>query len=473
MSGFEMTPMPDGTLNQATEDDYDGLMRGRGNGSPSEADTSSERNRAMTSARRFLWDEEGGDTTRSTGGGYLPTIAVSSSGSSRRGGFGGGGGASSEADYQTVHQSPAFHGTMGGRKGVEGIDMQYQDAGDSEEAEEYLSRYRLNPTGRAVAYSRRPGVRRVVGLTLLVVVLVGFGQLLMGRQDSNTDPNDKDINTKGDPFSTEPPLPEMTTIDESAGLDRRTVLRQVLLQLGINSPEQLDTPNEPQYHALEWIANKDNARLDVHQQPDNAVQRYILTVFYFTTCGVQDLSQQEDTPLAVWKVQDGWMTSDSVCVWHGIECQHDDGSTASVPGDHSTSVRKIILPGNNLQNRIPPELQYLPHLQTLDLSVNALGGTLPEMMLHWPSIHYLLLRRNQLTGTIPMIDTGKRDGPSQLLELHLGENQLTGSIPEELNADHLLLTALALDQNELVGSLPHFSFLSNLSKYSVVKERWS
>jgi hypothetical protein len=480
MSGFEMTRVPEVTLHQTAEEeeDYDGLMRGRGNGSPSQADTRSERSRAMTSARRFLWDEEGGSTTVSTGGGrgYLPKIAVNSSGSSRRGGFGGGG--ASEADYQTVYQSPAFHGTRshaGGRNSIEGMDMQYQDAGVSEEAEEYLSRYRLNPAGRAVAYSRRPCVRRLVWLLLFVVVLVGCGHWLVGRQESHTDLDiDTNTNKNEDPVSTVPPLPVMTTIDESAGLDRYTVIRQMLLQLGINSPEQLDAPKEPQYHALEWIANRDAARLNVQQHRDDVIQRYILALFYFTTSGIQDLSQfEEDGDVAVWNVQDEWMTINSVCVWHGIECQHDDdGSTASSFDDHSSSVRKITLSGNNLQNRIPTELQFLPHLQTLDLSINALSGTLPEMILHWPSIHYLLLRRNQLTGTIPRIDTGARDSPSQVLELHLGENLLTGSIPEELNADHLLLTALALDQNHLEGSLPHFSNLSNLSKYSGEERRY-
>ena len=95
-----------------------------------------------------------------------------------------------------------------------------------------------------MAYSQRPGVRRLVWLLVLVVLFVASGHLFLGRQEDNQD-HDNNVTNKSndDPLSTEPPLPEMTTIDESAGLDRHTVIRQMLLQLGINSPEQLDTPD--------------------------------------------------------------------------------------------------------------------------------------------------------------------------------------------------------------------------------------
>lgn len=45
----------------------------------------------------------------------------------------------------------------------------------------------------------------------------------------------------------------------------------------------------------------------------------------------------------------------------------------------------------------------------------------------------------------------------------LGENNIDGSIPEEFNKV-ATLSALALDSNKLVGTLPDFSALANLSE---------
>jgi Leucine-rich repeat (LRR) protein len=79
------------------------------------------------------------------------------------------------------------------------------------------------------------------------------------------------------------------------------------------------------------------------------------------------------------------------------------------------------------------------------------------------NLSFLSLRGNQLTGTIPT----ELDNLSNLTELSLSSNELTGTIPTELgNLSNL--TYLFLDSNNLTGSIPtELGNLSNLSFLSL------
>jgi hypothetical protein len=47
------------------------------------------------------------------------------------------------------------------------------------------------------------------------------------------------------------------------------------------------------------------------------------------------------------------MSEESICTWYGVECDNED------------SVTSIILSANNLKGVFPPNVFFLPNLETL------------------------------------------------------------------------------------------------------------
>ncbi|KAG2713019.1 hypothetical protein I3760_04G154300 [Carya illinoinensis] len=116
---------------------------------------------------------------------------------------------------------------------------------------------------------------------------------------------------------------------------------------------------------------------------------------------------------------------------------------------------------NNLFNGTIP--RDLSQLTILLLDRNQISGSLPSDINSWKSLNALNLSRNAIFGQIPE-ELGSL--PS-LIELDLSENQLSGLIPSKLGL--LKLTSLNLSSNHLTGSIPSefendayaYSFLNN------------
>ena len=98
-------------------------------------------------------------------------------------------------------------------------------------------------------------------------------------------------------------------------------------------------------------------------------------------------------------------------------------------------------------------------LNRLGLYNNQLSGSIPEELGNLSNLTVLYLNNNQLTGSIPE----ELGNLSNLTVLYLNNNQLTGPIPEELgNLSNL--TYLYLNNNQLTGPIPpELDNLSNLT----------
>ncbi|KAF9601990.1 hypothetical protein IFM89_024536 [Coptis chinensis] len=108
-----------------------------------------------------------------------------------------------------------------------------------------------------------------------------------------------------------------------------------------------------------------------------------------------------------------------------------------------------------LGGEVPPSLQFCQSLQTLDLSDNALSGSIPSQLCDWlPFLVKIDLSKNQFTGSIP----AELVNCKFLNSLSLGGNRLSGSIPYQLARLNRLKT-LSVPNNDLSGQIP--SFLSN------------
>ena len=100
----------------------------------------------------------------------------------------------------------------------------------------------------------------------------------------------------------------------------------------------------------------------------------------------------------------------------------------------------------------------LTNLEELDLDGNQLSGAIPSELGSLSSLEQLILHSNQLSGAIP----SELGSLSNLVELRLHSNQLSGSIPSELGSLSSL-EDLDLSENQLSGAMPsELGSLSNL-----------
>jgi hypothetical protein len=239
--------------------------------------------------------------------------------------------------------------------------------------------------------------------------------------------------------------------------------------MGLTSQTDLDDPNTPQYHAVQWVSNHDGAKL----RPEDplALQRYALATLYYKTSGTEDMN--DPATAGRWIEADQWLTKSGICAWHGIVCDGGDASEESgeidtnnetntnndnKKEDRHGSVQTLELHDNELRGGLPSELSALTDLYKLDLSHNALTGTLPKSLGSLDRLRELDLRDNHITGTIP--NTYGHD-MSNLRQLILRDNHLEGEIPTEI--EHMVdLRILELGRNGLTGKVPGLDDLTKI-----------
>ena len=91
-----------------------------------------------------------------------------------------------------------------------------------------------------------------------------------------------------------------------------------------------------------------------------------------------------------WQDQNGWMTDAHIGEWSGVTVDSRTGH-----------VTDLDLAGNNLNGRIPRELDNLSELQTLNLGENELEGGIPASLARLTNLEALNLSSNRLTGELP------------------------------------------------------------------------
>ncbi|KAK4352305.1 hypothetical protein RND71_027823 [Anisodus tanguticus] len=117
--------------------------------------------------------------------------------------------------------------------------------------------------------------------------------------------------------------------------------------------------------------------------------------------------------------------------------------------------------GNRLSGGIPVSSQFqASSLLMLDVSDNCLGSTLPTNVLKlFPDLFYLNLSNNALEGTLPSFDNLLK-----LEVLDLSHNFLLGELPPTLRQNNTSLAHLVLSNNNFHGEvMPQFSNMSNLA----------
>ncbi|KAL8484329.1 hypothetical protein ACS0TY_026855 [Phlomoides rotata] len=184
---------------------------------------------------------------------------------------------------------------------------------------------------------------------------------------------------------------------------------------------------------------------------------------------------------------------DNLAVLFLSRCYHDE----MVPDDDDLlhlsgfqNLQILTLGGGGLKGQIPSWISKLRKLKVLNLSFNKVSGRIPTWLGEMPSLFVLNLTKNALTGDLPreigsmpalIADNTSSDLSSLALPflfdslqynrlfnlprgLKVGNNSLSGKIPEEIGRLKLL-RVLDLSNNNFNGSIPNsLSGLTNLEK---------
>ena len=132
-----------------------------------------------------------------------------------------------------------------------------------------------------------------------------------------------------------------------------------------------------------------------------------------------------------------WSTGLAITEWEGIEV-----------AEKPSRVTELDLTGRGL-TKIPVELGQLSQLQELHLCCNELTGPIPAELGRLSQLRVLVLEHNLLFGEVP----SELGHLTQLHSLILNRNQLTGPIPPELGRLSNL-GELRLENNQLTGEIP-------------------
>lgn len=126
------------------------------------------------------------------------------------------------------------------------------------------------------------------------------------------------------------------------------------------------------------------------------------------------------------------------------------GSVSEVPAGALSNLRKISLAGNQITGVVPLSLLTLQKLTSVDVSDNAITGVEEPAVLadvDWLAIDTLNLADNQLTAFPTVLRRA-----AALKTLDLTRNAVAGSVPQWL-CQHSALHHLYLGDNQLTGAV--------------------
>ena len=177
-----------------------------------------------------------------------------------------------------------------------------------------------------------------------------------------------------------------------------------------------------------------------------------------TQCG-SDLDMDVLTVLYIdlggsdWTKSDGWMQNNEVCSWYGITCSSEKGNS-------NERVVGISLAENNLVGTVTSEVFEIPFLKALDLRQNNITLSFTGI-LNAKNLDTLYLSQTNIKSL-----KGIGDAVS-LKNLHLTDNYLTGTFPEEL-FNLILLETLYMNFNNFSGPLsPKIGMMASLKDFYI------
>ncbi|KAL1542377.1 hypothetical protein AAHA92_26478 [Salvia divinorum] len=179
-----------------------------------------------------------------------------------------------------------------------------------------------------------------------------------------------------------------------------------------------------------------------------------------------------------------WNKTDDCCKWRGVGCDdsghvigldlYDDGISGRI-GESSSLFRfiylsELILASNAFTtSEIPNQFHRLTHLRRLDLSGSGFMGPIPSTLASLTELVELKLSDNFLTGSIPTFHNCKK-----LEWIDLDRNNLIGSLSHLHFQGLTKLSDLNLGYNSLNGTIPrHLFTLPSISYLFLSRNQFS
>ena len=227
--------------------------------------------------------------------------------------------------------------------------------------------------------------------------------------------------------------------------------------------------NTPEGRGRDWMINSDGGIVPSEEQ--RVKQRYILSVFHFATNG------------DFWHTK--WLDPErSECEWFGVTCNTknsiieridigENNVTGTIPNEivSLSNLISLNVSSNNITGTIPSRFfDFLTDLETLHMQQNQMSGKIPErsFLVTQSALRSLDLGTNQFTGMFPFFynvesvrfgfnnltsfDSLYTTDSQSLREFSGYHNELTGTLPTVWNANELI--ELDLGYNYLSGTIP-------------------
>jgi len=279
---------------------------------------------------------------------------------------------------------------------------------------------------------------------------------------------------------------------------RATLLENLFQSISYANVQDEDSPEGK---AMAFMIQEDNDTTTiVDDDTSRLIQRYALMTLYYqggdddTTTNSNSRRTQRQRQLN-WADDSNWASSSSgdECTWTGIICEDqevvridmaDNGVSGQLSPDLAllTSLRTLVLNGNELEGTVPKSFRNLVNLRVLalrDQKNNSFGGSFSELMdsslSYLENLRVLDLGGNGFTGTLPSslyasssiltyLDLGNNNGITGTISpdisqmeslrfLNVTNNNLTGSLPQGIT-DLTSLEVLDVSANQLTGPIP-------------------
>ncbi|KAL6658627.1 hypothetical protein ACP70R_004213 [Stipagrostis hirtigluma subsp. patula] len=164
-----------------------------------------------------------------------------------------------------------------------------------------------------------------------------------------------------------------------------------------------------------------------------------------------------------------WVGNLTGLVWLSVGMNgYDPGETPPSIGNLK-NLTYLYLASCGLTGTIPDSIFELTKLETLDMSMNSLGGRIPAAIGNLRNLWKIELYKNNFTGELPP-ELGKLTG---LREIDVSRNQLSGGIPAAMAALKGF-TVIQLYHNNLSGPIPEeWGELRFLTGFSIYENRFS
>jgi hypothetical protein len=191
-------------------------------------------------------------------------------------------------------------------------------------------------------------------------------------------------------------------------------------------------PTSAQSRAISWL-HDDPITLTPGRSTATVLERYVLAVFNYSTSG--------------WTIP--YMSSESVCSWTGVSCTNGVVTALDL---YSASIW--------IAGTFPWELVLLTNLITLDFSFSQFTGVIPTRINELTNMEILWMEHNLFSG--PLIP----DLPESLIGIYLHGNDFTGSIPDVWGSSLTNLQELLIYENQLTGTIPSsLGQISSLTRF--------